>query len=226
MVAGTAEPEYGAEAFHSVAETIPSNPSATLEPDDLKWLALEYTNVETQTFYAITDSGHWASIQVIYSNVMAVNISLQFLCKVFRPDGTLAWSSTQLVNHGFSDDKLEVYADNMLCSYDKDDNGVESFIVKSIADKDVAVDVKVVRDGPGVKIGNSKSLYGSNKDAPWGFMRHVFWPRCKISGSVVISNGEEREKIDMSGRALFVMACQGMKPHHAGEFAYLLHVLL
>jgi len=216
VVAGTAEPEYGAGAFHSVATTVAENPSFALTTDDIKWLVLEYTNVETQTFYITADNGYLALLQVIYSNVMGVNITLQFVCKIFRPDGSIVWSTTQLVDHGFSEDRLEIYATDLLVSYEKnEETGAESFVVKSIADKEVAVDLKVTREGPGVKVGNSKSLFGTDKAAPWGFIRHVFWPRSTVSGNIVLSGGAGSEKVDLAGKALFVMACQGMKPHHA-----------
>jgi len=35
----------------------------------VKWVAMDSTSVETQSFYLIADSGHIALAQVIYSNV-------------------------------------------------------------------------------------------------------------------------------------------------------------
>ena len=40
-----------------------------LSKKDLKWVTLDYTNVETQTFYLFTDSGHVGFLQVIYNNI-------------------------------------------------------------------------------------------------------------------------------------------------------------
>jgi hypothetical protein len=42
-------------------------------------------------------------------------------------------------------------------------------------------------------------------------MRHAFWPRSIGSGTITTEEGP----IDFTGKALFVMALQGMKPHHA-----------
>jgi len=42
-------------------------------------------------------------------------------------------------------------------------------------------------------------------------MRHLFWPRAHVSGSV-ISNGHV---IDVKGLGMYIHAVQGMKPHHA-----------
>ncbi len=35
----------------------------------MKWVALESTCVETQSFYLAADNGYFALVQVIYSNV-------------------------------------------------------------------------------------------------------------------------------------------------------------
>lgn len=74
-VAGTPEPIYGPEALHSVSKTIadPSKDHKTdLTKEDLKWMALEYTSVETQTWYFSMDNGALGLAQVIYSNVAYV----------------------------------------------------------------------------------------------------------------------------------------------------------
>ena len=42
-------------------------------------------------------------------------------------------------------------------------------------------------------------------------MRHLFWPRTHVTGTVV-SNGHV---IDAKGLGMYVHAVQGMKPHHA-----------
>jgi Svf1-like C-terminal lipocalin-like domain/Svf1-like N-terminal lipocalin domain len=42
-------------------------------------------------------------------------------------------------------------------------------------------------------------------------MRHIFWPRTHVTGSV-IANGHT---IDAKGLGMYVHAIQGMKPHHA-----------
>ena len=70
-VAGTQEPEYGPTAIKSVAQEAKETetPYTELTRDDLKWKALEWTSVETQTFYLLSDEGRVAFLQVIYSNV-------------------------------------------------------------------------------------------------------------------------------------------------------------
>jgi len=68
-VVGTQEPEYGAEGIRTVTSQAEKTPWTELTRDDLKWKALEVTNVETQTFYLFTDEGKMASVQIIYNNV-------------------------------------------------------------------------------------------------------------------------------------------------------------
>lgn len=71
-VAGTAEPIYGPEAFHSVALQADQNPKHEITKQDVQWAVLDYTSVETQTFYFVSDGGHIGLAQVIYSNVLYV----------------------------------------------------------------------------------------------------------------------------------------------------------
>ena len=68
-MAGTQEPIYGPSAIQSVARQAETTPYTELDKEDLKWAAMDSTNVETQTFYLMADSGHIGMAQVIYSNV-------------------------------------------------------------------------------------------------------------------------------------------------------------
>lgn len=67
---GITDHHYGPEAVHSVAEQAKDTPYTELSKDDLAWEIISGTNVETKTFYVVTDSGHIAMVQVIYSDVM------------------------------------------------------------------------------------------------------------------------------------------------------------
>lgn len=42
-------------------------------------------------------------------------------------------------------------------------------------------------------------------------MRHRFWPRCTVTGTMITPE----KKYDFKGRGVFIHALQGMKPHHA-----------
>ena len=68
-VAGTQEPIYGPSAIRSVAEETEEAPYTELTRDDLKWQNMDTTSVETQSFYLMSESGHFALAQIIHSNV-------------------------------------------------------------------------------------------------------------------------------------------------------------
>ena len=68
-VAGTQEPIYGPEAIRSVADEADKNTYTETTRDDFKWKVMDTTNVETQTFYFVSDEGKIGMAQVIYSNI-------------------------------------------------------------------------------------------------------------------------------------------------------------
>lgn len=68
-VAGTQEPIYGPSALRSVAQQAETTPYTELKKEDLRWVAMESTCVETQTFYLMADNGYLGMAQVIYSNI-------------------------------------------------------------------------------------------------------------------------------------------------------------
>lgn len=69
---GTPEPTYGADAIRTVTAQAEGTPYTELSKKDLKWKALQSTNVETQSFYLISDEGKIGSVQLIYNNVAYV----------------------------------------------------------------------------------------------------------------------------------------------------------
>ena len=68
-VAGTQEPEYGPSAIQAVTKQVETTPYSETTQKDLTWRAMDSTNVETQTFYFMTEEGVTGMAQVIYSNV-------------------------------------------------------------------------------------------------------------------------------------------------------------
>ncbi|KAI0860664.1 survival factor 1 [Xylaria cubensis] len=210
-VVGTEEPIYGPSAIKSVAEDAKTTPYTELTRDDLKWVALDQTSVETQVFYFTANSGHIGLAQIIYSNVAGIRTTVQFNSKIFYTDKSKPhlWCSTPLTDYDFSDDKTSFYAKD--CAVELSEDG-KSYAIKSMNDERSIVNLKVTRTAPGFVAGkDGKTLYGTDLSNPWGSMRHAFWPRCEAEGSIVTPDGP----IDFKGKALFVMALQGMKPHHA-----------
>ena len=96
-----------------------------------------------------------------------------------------------------------------------------SYTIKSATNEASIVHLKVTRKAPGFQAGkDGKSYFGTDLNNPWGSMRHAFWPRCDVEGGIITKDGE----VDFKGRAMFIHALQGMKPHHAG-MRMILHCL-
>ena len=67
---GITEPIYGPSAIQPVSNQTAETPYTELTKDDLVWELMDSTNVETKSFYMISDEGRIGLAQVIYSNVM------------------------------------------------------------------------------------------------------------------------------------------------------------
>ncbi|KAK9493463.1 oxidative stress survival, Svf1-like protein [Lipomyces doorenjongii] len=211
-VAGTAEPIYGPEAIHSVVDGLNgANPFSEVKKEDLEWRNLPFTNVETQTFYLTTTSGHICFVQVILSNVAGLHTTSQFTCRIYHPDKPeeSVWTSTHLNDFAVGADKTNFKADKLSIVLSEDLN---TYTIKSSVNDKSIVDIAIVREAPGFKVGkDGMTRYGTDYEKPWGSMRHIFWPRATVKGNITV-NGH---LLEVSGRAMYVMALQGMKPHHA-----------
>lgn len=215
VVAGTAEPEYGEAAIHPVTKKVKDGENCSRDTvlKDLNWLAPNYTNVETQTFY-FTDlkTGYVGFAQVIYSNIMSVHTTAQFTFRFYNrtDNANNIWTSTKLEN--FRTDGANFYADNLSIEFQDND----LVILKSSVNEDSVVELNMKRLVPGIIFGeDGTTLYGEDVTNPWGSMRHVFWPRCQVSGTVKSKSLDKT--FDINGYTMFVMALQGMKPHHAAK---------
>ncbi|KAF7887108.1 uncharacterized protein EAF02_003755 [Botrytis sinoallii] len=184
-VVGTEEPEYGSAGIRTVTAQAEKTPYTELTKTDLKWKAQESTNVETQTFYMISDEGKVASVQMIYNNVAGLRTTCQLNVKVFNHKGP------KQSDHLWLSDALENYAA-------RNESGLVNLVFK--------------RAAPGFQVGeNGTTYYGTDPAAPWGEMRHRFWPRCTVTGTITTPE----KNYDFKGRGIFIHAIQGMKPHHA-----------
>lgn len=212
-VVGTEEPIYGPSAIKSVAQDAKDTPYTELTRNDMKWAALDFTNVESQSFYLAADNGNFALLQVIYSNVVGIRTTCQFSVKIFHADPSKPhiWCSTPLNAPDFSDDKTGFYATD--CAVELSEDG-KTYTIKSMNDQNAIVNVKVTQTAPGFVVGkDGKTLFGTDLSNPWGSMRHAFWPRCIAEGTIVTEEGP----IDFKGKAFLSHALQGMKPHHAAS---------
>ncbi|KAI1268883.1 survival factor 1 [Xylariaceae sp. FL1019] len=210
-VVGTEEPIYGPSAIRSVAEDAKETPYTETTRNDLKWVAMDSTSVETQCFYFMSDEGHLGMAQLIYSNVAGIRTTCQFNSKVFYKDGSQPhlWCSTPLSDQDFSEDMTSFYAKDCAVELSEDGN---TYTIKSMNDPRSIVNLKLTKSAPGFVAGkDGKTLYGTDLKNPWGSIRHAIWPRCTSEGTIVTPDGP----VNFTGKAMFVMALQGMKPHHA-----------
>jgi hypothetical protein len=140
-----------------------------------------------------------------------ISTTCQFNTKVFNHDGPSKhqWCSDPLKNYGFSEDMLSFFADDIAVSLS--DDGTQ-YTIKSAVNDQCIVNVTVTRTAPGFQVGkDGTTLFGPDHANPWGSMRHRFWPRCTVEGVIQTA----KKEYNMKGRALFIHALQGMKPHHA-----------
>ncbi|OQE32435.1 hypothetical protein PENFLA_c001G03706 [Penicillium flavigenum] len=210
-VVGTEEPIYGPEALQSVAKQTETTPFSEVNKDILRWRAYSYTNVETQTFYIMADNGTVVFVQVIYSNIVGIHTTAQFNVKVFdlSGKGDNKWFSDPLSNFMFDENMLSFGADNLSLTLNEEG---DSYTIKSTVNSGAQVDIKFSRTAPGFVVGkDGTSYFGTDPKNPWGSMRHAFWPRCAVEGSIATKD----QTYDLGGRGVFIMALQGMKPHHA-----------
>lgn len=93
-----------------------------------------------------------------------------------------------------------------------DDN--RTYKLKITVNPETIVDFEVTRETPAFKIGkDGYTIFGTDIDKPWGTMRHLFWPRCRVSGVILLKG----VPLDVKGRGEFIHGLQGMKPHHAAR---------
>ena len=145
--------------------------------------------------------------------ISGIHTTCQFNTKIFYPDGKTPnlWSSDALTDPDFDPEKLSFYANHCAITLNED---ATAYSVKSATNEASIVDLIFTRTAPGFQAGkNGTSHFGTDPKNPWGSMRHAFWPRCKVDGSIVTKDG----LLDLKGRGFFVHALQGMKPHHAGK---------
>lgn len=141
-----------------------------------------------------------------------IRTTVQFNAKVFSTDPSKPhlWSTTPIEGVDISEDGVSFYANDVAVELSAEG---DSYTIKSLADENCIVNLKVTRTCPGVVAGtDGQTHYGTDMSNPWGNMRHRFWPRCRAEGTMTT---KEEGPVDFSGRAMFVHAIQGMKPHHA-----------
>lgn len=119
------------------------------------------------------------------------------------------WCSDPLQNHGFDQRKTGFHADHVDVSLSEDGT---TYTIKSSSNSDNICDLVVKRTAPAWVAGkDGTSHFGTDPNHPWGSMRHAFWPMATVTGTMKTT----KKTYDVKGRAVYIMALQGMKPHHA-----------
>lgn len=215
-VTGIAEPEYGPEFIHPITTTVEGKqPFSEATRDDFKWLSPSSTNVETQTFYFDDLEKGWLGFaQVIHSNVVGIHTTAQFTFKIYDTNtGKQIWTSTKLEDFIIKGNNFYAKDLQIELAEDKD----EYHVISNVTEES-KVDLVFTKLAPAAKIGkDGTTIYGDNVEEPWGTMRHVFWPRNSVKGKITSKDPEtgDFKEFDIEGLSMFVMAMQGMKPHHA-----------
>ena len=120
------------------------------------------------------------------------------------------WTTDTLEDWKFDENKYSLQASKCSVEFSEADS---SYTLKSTVNPNSILDVRFRKTAPGYVVGkDGTSYYGTDQNNPWGRVRHAFWPRCEVGGSLMTKNGP----IELNGKGTFVHALQGMKPHHAG----------
>ncbi|ORY99681.1 oxidative stress survival, Svf1-like protein [Lobosporangium transversale] len=172
-----------------------------LTTKDLEWTIAATASTETQTFYCITDEGHFGHIQLIHSNlgIWGAPASVQMTAR-FRGNGINKFFSTNLTNFTLSADRLSASTNLMSITMSPDR---KKFTVQVTDPPELIVSLTVERTTKGYKVGEGKSFFGD------GYVSHKFWPACKVTGMMIVNGNAQ----DMTGECTFVHAIQGMRPH-------------
>ncbi|KAL4783794.1 oxidative stress survival, Svf1-like protein [Aspergillus varians] len=124
------------------------------------------------------------------------------------------WNTDPLENHFFTEDMTTLFADNLSVALNAAGDAYE---IKSARNDDALIDVVVKRIGPGFQVGqDGTTYYGTDRANPWGELRHRFWARSAVTGTIRTAEKEYNFGTEAQpGRGVFIHALQGMKPHHA-----------
>lgn len=181
---------------------------------------LQWLKSSTATLGQTSECSANITIEVL-TFLSGIRTTCQFNVKIFNHGGPFnhLWNSDPLNNYGFDEGQYCFYADNLAVELNPDGT---SFIIRSAVNEHSIVNITVTQAAPGFQVGkDGTSYFGTDPSHPWGSMRHAFWPRCDVEGTIVT----KEKKYDMRGRALFIHALQGMKPHHAGTLSPVLETL-
>ncbi|KAJ6074084.1 uncharacterized protein N7446_001861 [Penicillium canescens] len=203
-VVGTEEPIYGPEAIQSVAQQTETTPYSEVNKGSFALARIflhQCRDPDLLHHGRQRDSGlRPGDLQQHCFNVKIFDLSGK---------GDNKWFSDPLHNFMFDEHMLSFGADNLSLTLNEEGN---AYHIKSTVNDGSIVDLKFTQSAPGFVVGkDGTSYFGTDPKNPWGSMRHAFWPRCTVEGNIATKD----QTYDLAGRGVFIMALQGMKPHHA-----------
>lgn len=139
-----------------------------------------------------------------------IHTTAQFNTKIFDYDGPgkHLWTSDPLSDYGFDESQTNFYAENV--AVELNETG-DTYTIKSAVNESNIVNLTIKRTAPGFQVGkDGTSYYGTDPENPWASMRHAFWPRANVTGTMQTS----KKTYQIVGKAFLSYAIQGGKPHH------------
>lgn len=145
------------------------------------------------------------------NKIRGIRTTCQFNSKIFDHygPGKHLWCSDPLSHHKFDKERTSFLSEKCSTTLSADGN---TYTIKSETNHENIVDLTVTKTAPGFMAGkDGTSHFGTDPKKPWGLMHHAFWPRCTVSGTMKTKS----KTYNITGRAVYIHANQGMKPHHA-----------
>lgn len=208
------ETNHGRKAIYTIDEKIETDKLDIYRPSilkDLEWKHWPSTHVELLTIYFIDIKKQYNGfIQILHSNMLNIHKLSQMTFKLVYEEEEKKkkniWVSEKISDHEFKG--ANYYSKKFTIEF-SDDNQLFKLKMKN---KELIIELKTERVTDGIVFGDDgKTVYGHDRNKPSGFVSHVFWPHCKILGTVDFRG----EVVELDTHGVFIKALQAMKPYHA-----------
>ncbi|KAL0094806.1 oxidative stress survival, Svf1-like protein [Phycomyces blakesleeanus] len=200
-LSGTAEP------IKTVADTVQNGQYyGKLAEHDLDWTLATGSSTENQVFYVSTNTGGFAFVQLIHSNIGLWNPTVSFTCRFYEPA-----TKTNVFKNINMSAKFELSADRRSVKTDNFNITLDPTLTTykiQITHPDLIVSLDFKRVDRGFKVGEGKTYLGGDQGSAAGFVSHKFWPRAEAKGTFIVDKAIH----DVEGQGMFIHAIQGMQP--------------
>ena len=147
---------------------------------------------------------------MLTANRRGIHTTAQFNTKIFDHDGPgkHQFCTDPLKDYGFDEPQTSFFADSVAMEMNE---AGDAYTIKSARNEKCIVNITVKRLAPGFHLGKDGTTYfGTDPAHPSGSMRHAFWPRCALTGTMQTPT----KTYKMDGLATYNYAMQNGKPHH------------